>query len=616
MKKIVLIFSALVGFVIFMAAGPRPAGSFYWSTAGSNIEPNDNRKANGWFTNEKPAAQHFNWLFNRLGLWIDYLDIYGSNGYTNILHINTQSNFEFYFGSNIQATNSFFPREVIASSKRGPRIPARTIVYLHPITGRVGDSSASNVPGMGDNGTNTFNGKPAYVLKCPLILDTGVKIIGDSEDAVILIRNTAEPLTNSSAIRLYLCSDQVGGGTISVVTNIGGNRSRVVTSSSVAGVTTEDPFLASNNVYPFFSIHKIVQVVDNQNLVVTPVLTNNFSGNFYFPKYGIEMSGFSIDGRGGVNGLGGSQTNSPILVALLAKSKINCQIINGTNVESGGGVKVSSIAPYEVEFGNIRHCFSGTSGGAMATGYKINANAYFCGAASDGGAFANFYDSRLSSYGSFCVGNGGGSFNCDYSDVFNSYTSANGAGGGSAQCDFSQIHNKFCSSGTGGGGGNYLASNSFVFNYNCVSVGQGGGDLNSYSSEINNFSCIGSNGGGASLSESCRIFSRNCVASNNGGGAFNVYRSSVDAYACTAANNGGGLAFGSNNFVQFQFCAAGTNGGGAYQSTNVIGYGIWRGNTATAAGTNIDASASALWGGLFLKDGTYFNNAVLSITDL
>lgn len=57
---------------------PKPSEKFTWATLAlpgvEIIEPPDNKKNIGWLSQEKPPYQFFNWLFNVLGQWLDYID--------------------------------------------------------------------------------------------------------------------------------------------------------------------------------------------------------------------------------------------------------------------------------------------------------------------------------------------------------------------------------------------------------------------------------------------------------------------------------------------------------------------------------------------------------------
>jgi hypothetical protein len=55
----------------------KPADTPTWATGATGLAatsaPGGSKQADGWAVAEKPAAQFFNWLFNRLGQWIAYV---------------------------------------------------------------------------------------------------------------------------------------------------------------------------------------------------------------------------------------------------------------------------------------------------------------------------------------------------------------------------------------------------------------------------------------------------------------------------------------------------------------------------------------------------------------
>ena len=62
---------------------PEPSEKFHWATTAipgvDIVEPPDNKKDIGWLSQEKPPYQYFNWLFNILGQWLDYVEEIGDN---------------------------------------------------------------------------------------------------------------------------------------------------------------------------------------------------------------------------------------------------------------------------------------------------------------------------------------------------------------------------------------------------------------------------------------------------------------------------------------------------------------------------------------------------------
>ncbi len=56
---------------------PQPTDDFHWCTTGipgvDIVEPPVNKQDIGWLSQEKPPYQYFNWLFNVLGQWLDFV---------------------------------------------------------------------------------------------------------------------------------------------------------------------------------------------------------------------------------------------------------------------------------------------------------------------------------------------------------------------------------------------------------------------------------------------------------------------------------------------------------------------------------------------------------------
>ena len=53
----------------------KPTTSTNWANGGGALitDPGDTKRSAGYLANEKPAPNHFNWLFNTWGLWIQWL---------------------------------------------------------------------------------------------------------------------------------------------------------------------------------------------------------------------------------------------------------------------------------------------------------------------------------------------------------------------------------------------------------------------------------------------------------------------------------------------------------------------------------------------------------------
>ena len=60
---------------------PQPSEKFHWATTAipgvDIVEPPDNKKDIGWLSQEKPPYQYFNYLFNIIGQWLDYVEEIG-----------------------------------------------------------------------------------------------------------------------------------------------------------------------------------------------------------------------------------------------------------------------------------------------------------------------------------------------------------------------------------------------------------------------------------------------------------------------------------------------------------------------------------------------------------
>ncbi len=117
--------------------------------------------------------------------------------------------------------------------------------------------------GMGDNPENTFNGRPAYILKNSVELQENVSIIGFNQEDTVVVKDNAQ-----------------------------------------ARFTVQ--------------------------------------GSAGTPVTGIQLRGWSFDGRGGVNGLGGALTGTDqggaFFLDYCEQSELNCKIINHHTSANGGGL--------------------------------------------------------------------------------------------------------------------------------------------------------------------------------------------------------------------------------------------------------------------------------------
>ena len=97
----------------------------------------------------------------------------------NIVKIHTQEEFDRIFN---QGNNT--------------QIPRNATIVLSPIQNTTPEQSDNLVNGasggMGDDAHNTYNGRPAYILKNSLLLNSRVNIIGFNQDDTIVVKGVAD----------------------------------------------------------------------------------------------------------------------------------------------------------------------------------------------------------------------------------------------------------------------------------------------------------------------------------------------------------------------------------------------------------------------------------------
>lgn len=71
-------------------------------------------------------------------------------------------------------------------------IPANTTIALSPIQGTGTDIANGASGGTGDNPENTYNGRPAYILKNSIVLSQNVHIIGFNQEDTLVVKDAAE----------------------------------------------------------------------------------------------------------------------------------------------------------------------------------------------------------------------------------------------------------------------------------------------------------------------------------------------------------------------------------------------------------------------------------------
>ncbi len=123
--------------------------------------------------------------------------------------VNNQADFEKVFGTAYGDFSTEFPNSsspFTITGKSGSKIPIGTRIILMPIKGTTGDSLASGGAGIGDDGTNTWDGRPAYVLKNAIQLSNFVTIIGTGNPNVIKDDSSA----NEDDIKFY--TEETGTG--------------------------------------------------------------------------------------------------------------------------------------------------------------------------------------------------------------------------------------------------------------------------------------------------------------------------------------------------------------------------------------------------------------------
>ena len=148
-------------------------------------------------------------------------------------------------------------------------ITANTTIVLSPIQAcETGNLAKGAWGGTGDNPENTFNGRPAYILKNAVTLNSNVIIIGFNQEDTVIVKDINA--TNAKQIAFNVVKSNEDGKMVS----------------------------------------------------------------------GIRLAGWSFDGRGGVNSLGGKlqSTVAAFNLDYCQHSQFNCKIINHYNTGNGGAI--------------------------------------------------------------------------------------------------------------------------------------------------------------------------------------------------------------------------------------------------------------------------------------
>jgi hypothetical protein len=283
----------------------------------------------------------------------------------NVVKISSQESFDYYFGSRwrvdggsewYSSSNSYYSQTV-----DGVVIPENTTIILSPIGGNVAgnlDPTSEEYPdGYGDAGTNVYNGKPAYVLKNKIYLSKNVVIQGYNDNDVIIIKNDADN-TNETNIGFY---------TSYMYTSISTTQS----SDEFRGVMDYTNYNPGDTIYwASDSTYYIVIETKSDNggtVVVDRSISGPTSTGIYSLVDGIQLKGWCIDGRGNVNGLGGSVGTSTGIgcfdLSYCGVSEINCKIIN--SLTNNGGAVYSNNTAYRLEIMDIESCRAINNGGGV-----------------------------------------------------------------------------------------------------------------------------------------------------------------------------------------------------------------------------------------------------------
>jgi hypothetical protein len=332
----------------------------------------------------------------------------------DIISISTQLDFEKYFGKSYGDVTCQWHDVGLGYAK----IPANTIIFLSPIAGNIRDSLVSPGDGWGDDGTNSYNSRPAFVLKNRIALSDNVVIKGFNENDVVVIRDDSDD-TNEDNIKF--CSDYKAQSAISGVTD---NDFTVADSS---GFIVGDLVCHDEN----GDFYRIISIPDGTSILVDRNITGAASTNLQSMVTGVKMEGWSYDGRGGVDGLGG--TVDSLLISggafetyWLGESELNCKIINFKITGQIGSPPVICSAIYgiwsfKIKAEKIYHCMAtpSTFGQFTVAGlFYSKIRMYYCSGYSSGpGAFGCWYSDIEAYYNQALYLGASVAYNCFYSKI-------------------------------------------------------------------------------------------------------------------------------------------------------------------------------------------------------
>jgi hypothetical protein len=363
------------------------------------------------------------------------LEKFGNNVYI----INTQKDFEKLFGNSYGSYRfDGISSNPLASRNGGNacKIPANTTIILNPIKGTTGNSLTAGGNEIGDDGSNVFNGRPAYVMKNGIELSKNVHIIGFNQDDTIIIKDDSDN-TNEDNIRFL--SPGVGQEDTWSETITHAGSSTTFTSSDGTNYSPGD-LLHWNQDNSFYRVVNVsgntITVNKNISAGTSKVITQCLTG--------IKLEGWTYDCRGGVDGFGGTIDNEGLPATVggafdiwyVGDSILNCKIINSKQYNTGSkdywgsAINGKGRCAY-IEALNIYHCYSNSSDGGKGALYGLH--------------YSNLR--VFSSYSRY----GGATSNCNHSNIKAIGCSAN-YGGGCSECDFSTAECIDCYATSGGGG--------------------------------------------------------------------------------------------------------------------------------------------------------------------
>jgi len=212
----------------------------------------------------------------------------------------------------------------------------------------------------------------------------------------------------------------------------------------------------------------------------------------------IRLSGWTFDGQGNVNGLGGSLLfgTSAFQTAWARDCIISCRIVNHKTNANGGALRdlgtsdnmtIDRIYDCQANEGGgvygcndanivVTNCVANSFGGGVAACNKSVINAYKC-IAGEGGGVANCENNTVNVYD--CNANkGGGARECNNSIIVARNCSATDDGGGAFHCDYITMTAIDCSSTDQGGGAYHCHRMVGVGSWSGNSAGGPGDNIN------------------------------------------------------------------------------------------------------------------------------------------